>query len=279
MSSGCYNRQHMKVAIQGQVGSFHDLVARKWYGDDCQLVECRSFSDVFEAYKSGEAQAIITAVENTVYGSINEVYQLIASCAVPIIGEVRMPVQQHLIGAAGSQLADIKTIYSHPVALAQSHGNLRRLCPGAELVEFADTAAAVEHVKRLNQPSAAAVGSRLASQLHGLAIIEPNVHDNDANLTRFLVLEKSAVSPKANRSSLLIRTNHQPGALVDVLSVFSKRAINLVKVQSQPIVGQPWQYNFFIVADCAGQLLADCSAQITAAGHKVQILGQYQASE
>ena len=269
----------MKVAIQGQAGSFHALVAEKWYGDKHQLVECRSFGDVFEAYQSGKADAIITAVENTVYGSINEVYQLIASSTATIVGEVKLPVQQHLIGRPDTNLTNVKQIYSHPVALAQSHNNLRRFCPQAELIEFSDTAAAVEYVKQLDSKDVAAVGSLAAAKLHDLPVIQADVHDNDANLTRFLVLEAAANSQNANRSSLIIRTNHQPGALVEALSVFANLDINLVKVQSQPIVGKPWQYNFFVVADCAGSQLAESVRRITQAGHSVRVLGEYQASQ
>ena len=269
----------MKVAIQGQKGSFHSLVAEDWYGSNVELLECQSFQDVFDAYEDSQVDSIITAVENTVYGSINEVYQLIAGSSASIVGEVKLPVHQHLIAVADAQLSDITEIYSHPVALAQSHNNLRRLCPQAKLIEYSDTAAAVEYVKQLNKPGLAAVGSLAAAKLHDLPILQADVHDNQANLTRFLVLEKQANPVGANRSSLLIRTNHNPGALVEVLSVFSERSINLVKVQSQPIVGTPWQYNFFIVADCAGQLLADCVETIVSSDHQVKVLGQYRAGK
>ena len=269
----------MKVAIQGQDGSFHAQVARRWYGDDVTLIECVSFPDVFEAYERGEADAIISAVENTVYGSINQVYGLVEACDAPIIGEVKLPITQHLIGLTGTDLASVQTIYSHPVALAQCRTTLEKLMPQAELVEYFDTAGAVELVKDSADATMVAVAGESAAKLYNLPILHNNVNDSEHNITRFLVLSKhDAPNPEdCNRTSMVITTSHQPGALVEVLQVFAAAGVNLAKLQSQPIVGEPWKYKFFIVADAAGGVLRDIVDDISHSGHNVRILGEYSS--
>jgi len=119
----------MIVAIQGQSGSFHEQVAKQWYGASVDILPCTTFRDVFDAYDSGDADAIVTAVENTIYGSINEVYQRIEACEAPIVGEVKLAIEQMLIANPGTKLTDITEVYSHPVALAQCQGWLKKQLP------------------------------------------------------------------------------------------------------------------------------------------------------
>lgn len=269
----------MKIAIQGQAGSFHADVAAQWYGSDSTLVPCTTFADVFDAYALGEADAMVVAVENTVYGSINEVYQLIESCGVPIVGEVKLPVAQQLIAQSGARPEDITEIYSHPVALAQCRDTLARLCPNAVLIEYFDTAGAVEYVASLDSPTVAAIASRNAAKLYGLPVLHPDVHDSNTNITRFLALDEKVTPPDPNRSSIVVTTNHKPGALLEVLQVFADAGINLAKLQSQPIVGQPWKYKFFIVADTADLVLHEALKRIKKSDHQVTLLGEYHADK
>jgi len=268
----------MRVAIQGQAGSFHDQVASDWYGSSYEMLACTTFTEVFEAYENGEADAIVTAVENSIYGSINDVYQLIEDCEAPIVGEVKQEIDQCLIGKSGTKLSEIKEIYSHPVALAQCRETLHRLCPNAELIEFFDTAGAVEYVASLQNNSAAAVAGAQAASLHRLPLLRQSIQDSPHNVTRFLILEDRETDEDANKSSLVITTNHAPGALVEVLQVFADAGVNLVKLQSQPIIGEPWKYKFFIVVDCAGTQLRELVAKIEESDHQVTLLGEYKAA-
>lgn len=269
---------HMKVGIQGQAGSFHDYVANRWYGSECIVVPHTTFADMFESYAAGDIDAIVTAVENSIYGSINDVYGLIEKCEAPIVGEVKLSIDQCLIGTPEVPLTEITEIYSHPVALAQCRTTLRKLCPNAELFEYFDTAGAVEYVKSCNRPEAAAVAGQAAADLYNMAVIQSSVQDNKNNVTRFLILEPRASDHKATRSSLVVVTNHQPGSLVEVLEVFADAGVNLVKLQSQPIVGQPWKYKFFIVVDCAGVELRKLVNKIEKNDHRVTVLGEYKAA-
>ncbi len=268
----------MRVAIQGQAGSFHEQVAKQWYGDLVEIVPCTSFSDVFATYQRGEADAIVAAVENSIYGSINEVYQLIEECDAPIVGEVKLAIDQMLIAHPGTKLADITEIYSHPVALAQCRTWLTTHLPGATLIEFFDTAGAVEFVRDEAKPHQAAIAGAQAATLYGLPIIQRSIQDSHHNITRFLVLEPLDTPEGADRASLVVTTSHKPGALVEVLQVFADAGVNLAKLQSQPIIGQPWNYKFFIVVDAAGQKLHSLLEQIENNDHSVTLLGEYRAN-
>lgn len=265
----------MRVAIQGQAGSFHEQVAKQWYGDKTEIVSCTTFNDVFAAYANGHADAIVTAVENSIYGSINDVYSLIEECEAPIVGEVKLPIDQMLITRPGAKLSGITEVYSHPVALAQCRSWLHTHVPNAELIEFFDTAGAVEYIKSEKQSHMAAIAGAQAAALYGMPILRRSVQDSSHNITRFLVLEPSEPPVGANRASLVVTTSHKPGALVEVLQVFALAGINLAKLQSQPIVGEPWNYKFFIVVDCAGQKLYDLIAHIEKSDHSVTLLGEY----
>ena len=224
----------MNVAIQGEAGSFHELAAKEWFGEACTIYPCLSFADEFDAFESEDVEAIVCAVENTIYGSINEVYPLIEACSSPIIGEVKLAIAQQLVGCKNTPLDKITEIYSHPVALAQCRETLSRVVPNAELIEFFDTAAAVGHVKQMKDSRAAAIAGVQAAKLHGMPILAKDIQDDAMNFTRFLVIAPQDTPKDACRSSLVITTAHKPGALAEVLNVFARRNINLEKLLSQP---------------------------------------------
>ena len=268
----------MNIAVQGQAGSFHEQAARAWYGSSIDIVPCTTFREVFDAYANGEVDAIVSAVENTIYGSINEVYQLIEACDAPIVGEVKLAIEQMLIACPGTKLEDITEVYSHPVALAQCRGWLKKHLPRAEIIEFFDTAGAVEFIKEEGAKHMAAIASTQAAKLYNMPILARNIHDSNDNITRFLVLEPADTPAGANRSSLVVTTSHQPGALVEVLQIFASAGVNLAKLQSQPIIGQPFHYKFFMVVDCAGEPLYKLARQIEKSDHQVTLLGEYKAA-
>lgn len=265
----------MNIAIQGQAGSFHDQVAAQWFKSSCDIVPCTTFAEVFQAYENGDADAIVCAVENTIYGSINEVYQLIEDCSAPIVGEVKLQINQQLIARSGANEKTITEIYSHPVALTQCRDYLAEHYPNAELIEFFDTAGAVEFVKSLNTDKAAAIAGEQAARLYGLPVIAKDIQDNAHNHTRFMILQDTDTAPGANRATLVVTTSHKPGALAEVLNEFASSGVNLEKLQSQPIVGKPWEYKFYMVVDTAGQTLRDVVARIEKSDHQVTLLGEY----
>ena len=265
----------MRIAIQGDVASFHHVAAMNWHGsDDVAIVPCDSFDEVFGALNRHDAEIGIVAIENSLYGGINHVYDLIESHRYPIIGEVHLQVHQQLIGTPHTPITHV---YSHPVALAQCREYLDTHHPEAVRVEYQDTAAAVAFIKQQNNPGYAAIAGHQAAELHDMPIIAANIEDNPANFTRFLVVQPHGVPPKdANRTSIVITTNHTPGALAGVLTQFAKHNINLSKLQSRPIIGQPWRYRFYLVLDAAGERLHTALQEIAPLTESLTILGEYK---
>lgn len=268
----------MRIAIQGQAGSFHEQAAKQWYGPDATTMPCMTFGDVFQTYARSEADAIVVAVENTIYGTINETYRHIESCSAPIVGEVTLTIQQMLITNPGTKLEDITAVYSHPVALSQCQHFLREHLPQAAQIEYFDTAGAVEFIKQQGSPHLAAIASETAAQLYNMPILKHHIQDAQDNITRFLVLDQTTTVTDANRATLVVTTAHQPGGLLEILRTFADQSINLTSLQSQPIVGQPWNYKFFMTVDAAGQSLQHAINKISSTGHKITLLGEYLAA-
>lgn len=268
----------MRVAIQGVSGSFHHVAAQQWFGDDTTIIPADSFAEVFGILNRHDAEVAVVAIENSLYGSINQVYDLIESHRYPIVGEIHLPIHQQLIGL--SDHASVSRIYSHPVALAQCEQYLDTHFPNAERIEYHDTAAAVELIKELGDHHYAAIAGTQAAIAHTLPIIANDIEDNPANFTRFLVINPHGNAPEqANRTSLVLRTNHTPGALAKVLSAFAAANINLAKLQSRPIIGSPWTYQFYLVVDAAGSQLKEVLRDVEPLTTSLTILGQYRSDE
>lgn len=269
----------MKIAIQGEAGSFHELAAHRWFGTSIDLICCPTFGGVFAAMQNNQADAAVVAVENSLYGSINEVYDLLQKFSFPIIGEIPERIHQNLITLSGTDPKDITQVFSHPVALAQCSEFLDKNLPRAERIELHDTAAAVEHIKDMGNPGYAAIASSSAAALHGLPILQAAIEDQTTNFTRFLVLQKNPTHIQtANKASLILQTNHQPGALYRVLGVFADANVNIVKLQSRPIIGKVWKYQFYLDVQTAGRPLQNFISEITSQGCEITILGEYLAA-
>lgn len=269
----------MRVAIQGEAGSFHHLAGRHWYGSDFAFVACPTFAAVFEALRDGQADQAVVAIENSLYGSINNVYDLLGESGYTIIGELSERIHQHLVGLAGTSTTGVTTVLSHPVALEQCSDWLDAHLPSAERVEFYDTAAAATEVQKRADNATVAIASSLAAELAGLKILQNNIENDPRNYTRFVVIAPSAKTPaKADKASLVLQTSHKPGALYKALGVFTAADINLTKLESRPIVGKVWRYQFYVDVAAAGTRLQEVIKQLEAQDCAVTVLGQYQAA-
>lgn len=241
----------VRVSIQGDAASFHDIAAEQFFGKDSERVFCDTFGGTVGALTNNKVEYALCAIENSLYGSINEVYDLILKNELFICGEVYLRIEQCLIGLPDAKLGNLTAVYSHPVALAQCDAYLDANLHDAKRLEYHDTAASVEMIKQLNDPTVVAIASREAAEMYDMEIIAESIETNKENYTRFVVLTKpqSAMVKNANKTSLIVRTNHTPGALYAALGSFAKRAINLSKIQSRPIVGKAWHYMFYIDID------------------------------
>ena len=270
----------MRISIDGGLGSFHHAAALKWYGNDITIVPCESFKAVFEAIKNGQADAAMVAIENSFFGSINEVYDLLLKYKYPIVGEVPERIHQCLIGITDINFTEITHVYSQSMALAQCSYFIDSNLPQAKRVEHFDTAASVELISKLNDKQSVAIASSLAAKLHNCKVIKKGIENYDSNYTRFLALDpKAKANIKANKASLVLRTSHKPGALYKALGIFAENNANLTKLQSRPIPGKVWKYMFYIDFELAKDNLDTIIAELENIGCTVTFLGKYKSAK
>lgn len=270
------------VSIQGVKHSFHHQAAEQHFGaGTSDYLERESFRQIFDDVLSKEADFGVCAVENSLYGSINEIYDLLLRHGLWVCGEVYLRVGFSLLGLTGSKLEGIKEVYSHPIALAECHVWLDEHLPDVERYENPDTAQSAQDVADWKDGSKAAIAAPSAGKANGLVELASNIENDPHNYTRFLVLRRDR-SPLdfANKTSLIIRTNHQPGALHAALGAFAKRDINLSKLQSRPIAGPTWRYRFHVDVEAGldDNNLQSALDELKELGSEVITLGTYEKS-
>jgi prephenate dehydratase len=270
----------MRVAIQGREGSFHEQAAERLVGSDAELVPCPTFSKVFEALRTGAADRGIAAVENSLHGSINDVYRLLLDPDVWVAGEVFLHIEQYLIAASALDLGRIERVLSQEPALAQCEQWLALNVPEAVLELTPDTAESVRTVLRRADVPWAAVASDRAATAYGGTVLAGPINDDPHNYTRFFLLSSERVdNPDANRTSIVLRTNHEPGSLWHALGAFDTAGINLSKLDSHPIAGDRRHYRFYV--DLEAGLHEDRTTGALQAlerqGCTVHVLGSYVA--
>jgi prephenate dehydratase len=271
----------MKVAIQGIAGSFHHEAAQKMLGTDIELLHCNTFQQVFEAVKSGQADKGVVAVENSLHGSINAVYRLLARNSVWVRAETYLHINQYLIGATHTQLNAIETVLSQAPALAQCELWLDANLPQAHLEETHDTAESVQYIMKNPHEPWAAIAGKHAAELYSGTILAGPINDDDHNYTRFFCLGKDkAHQPAATKTSIILETNHQPGALYNALGAFAAAGINLSKLDSHPIANDKRHYAFYIdfEAGLNDQLEHDVFDVLRHQGCTITIFGSYKAA-
>jgi len=270
----------MKIAIQGQPASFHDQAARQLFDEPIELICCETFSDTFEALADGRADVAVVAIENSLYGTINPVYDLLLKHRPWISGETYVRIHQCLVGLPGTKMHDITEVYSHTAALAQCEAFLADNLPRAKRFEHADTAGAAADVATWADPTKAAIASAAAAERYGLTILAPDIETHHHNYTRFIVLHRERqTAEQANKTSIVLRTAHQSGALHRALGVLEAHGYNMTLLTSRPIIGHHQKYMFYM--DFEAGLDAQTSRafdELRAQGCDITILGSYQAA-
>jgi prephenate dehydratase len=268
----------VKVAIQGELGSFSDEAAVRML-PRATLLPCARSADVFQAVESGAAQAAVIPIENTLAGSVAEHYDLLLTRDVQVRRELHLRIRHNLIVPPRVKLGDLRQVLSHPVALDQCR-NFFRLHPKLQAVPFYDTAGSVRHIMEDKLTDAAGIAAKRAAAQYGGRVLLAGIEDDRQNYTRFLLIEKNGKRVHgANKTSLAFALRNVPGALFKALSVFALRDISLSKIESRPIRGRPWEYVFF-----ADILRGDDEAARNALHHLgeiaefVKILGVYPAA-
>lgn len=272
----------MKIAIQGVKGSFHDQAA-SLINKTAEILPRTKFKDVFAAVRNGEATHGLVAIENSLHGSINEIYRLLDNGDdLWITQTVTLHIKQNLVGYELVSLENLKTknnlvVISHPVALAQVDGWLTANLPKAKREEYDDTASAVQAVVAAKDSSLLAVAGDFASQMYEGTVLEESIQDDPKNYTRFVLFQKGQVVAQNNptHGSVIIQTSHEAGSLLNVLSIFNDYNSNLTKLDSHPIPGDDRHYKFYI--DYELPLRHDeMLISIEKLGYKVKLLGEYR---
>ncbi len=241
-----------QIAIQGIEGSFHDIAAHRYFeGEEVKLVCCDTFEEMFARLKAEQDLLGLMAIENTIAGSLLHNYELLRESGMTIVGEHKLRIKHSIMCLPDEDWQDIREVNSHPVALMQCRQFLDRH-PELKKVETADTAGAAADISRERRHGHAAICHRDAADIYGMKVLQEGIETNKHNFTRFLVLahpEKATALRNRgtiNKASLVFTLPHEEGSLSAILSVLSFYKLNLTKIQSLPIIGQEWQYMFYI---------------------------------
>jgi prephenate dehydratase len=272
-----------RVAFQGEPGAFSEAAAIQLLGGAITTVPRFTLDAAFHAIEEGAADALLAPVENSLAGSVVRVYDLLLENNLTIVAETILHVEHQLIGCPGATLAEIRSVSSHPVALAQcerfflAHPRLKR-------VAAEDTAGSVREVIARGDKSLAGIAGRRAAECYSGSILAENIHDNPENFTRFVLLlppaeAASLAGTDARKMSIAMRLAHCPGALLASLEPFARYGVNLMKIESRPIPGRPWVYQFFLDLEAdSPEKLHLALDSVRPATSDLRVLGLYPAA-
>lgn len=268
------------IAFQGETGAYSELAVLEYFGAEVETTPCRTFEDVFDAVSQGKSSHGMVPIENSLAGSIHRNYDLILRHDVHIVGEYHLRVNHCLLALPGVELGAVQRVHSHPQALAQCEASLTRL--GVERIPETNTASSARLLRERADLHAAVLASRRAAEVYELQILAEDMEDNPANFTRFLAISRQPFQvdepgEDKYKTSIVFSLRNHPGALFKALSVFALRDIDLTKIESRPIPGQPWDYLFYI--DFAGHEKQPQSERALEHLHElapfIRVLGSY----
>ena len=266
----------LTIAYLGPKGTWSHQAALKQFGKSCELIPCQRFKDVFDMVDRGKAQYGVVPVENSSEGSVTAVMDLFVTSPLKICAQINLNIRNSLM--ADIPREHIRILYSHPQVLGQTRNWIQRHFPNAELVETSSTTKASILAKENAAMGAASLGCPLAAELFGLNILEEDVQDQSCNTTRFAVIGRQETQPSGrDRTSLLIRIQHKPGTLAEVVNCFQRHNNNLIRIESRPSKVINWEYVFYI--DAAGHIqespLRETLPELEQHCSMLKILGSY----
>ncbi len=275
----------MRVAFQGEPGAFSEAAAVQLLGAEITTVPRPTFDAVFRAIADGTADALLVPVENSLAGSVVRVYDLLLENNLTITAETILPIELHLIARSGAGLEDVHTVSSHPMALAQCE-RFFSAHPQFQRVPAEDTAGSVREALAHGDRTSAAIAGRRAAEHYGGVILAENIQDNTENFTRFVLLmpaaeaARSVIAADARKMSIAMRIAHRPGALLASLEPFARHNINLRKIESRPIHGQPWVYQFVLEIEAdEPERLDDALVEVRKVTSDLRVMGLYAAAK
>lgn len=267
------------VAIQGIRGSFHHIVSQQFFDKPVDTIECMTFDGVVESLISGESDAVIMALENSIVGSIIPNYALIDKHNLHVVGEHYLDIQHNLMALPNQNIEDIKEVYSHPMALLQCKEFFKEY-PHIKLVEDKDTAEVSERIHLNQLKGIGAIASVKAAEIFELDILAHSIQTIKHNETRFVIVKRTnseVPENEINKASIKFEADHKRGSLATILNVMSDCKLSLTKIQSLPIIETPWKYSFFVdVTFDTYQDFSKAKSIIKIMAADFKILGEYK---
>jgi len=267
----------MKITIQGEPGSFHEVAARQYFNyDEIEIVPCSTFDLTLNRMKNGEAEFAVMAIENARSGSILQNYTLIRESGMKILGEHNLRIVQNLIALPGQTIDDINEIRTHPIAIAQCMDFLNQH-HGITLIESEDTAGSARFISENNLKGVGAIASSHAADLYGLIILAAGIETYKQNYTRFVIVgPEEHGNKRGDKVSICFSTGHKPGSLAKVLVILAELEINLSKIQSVPRLNGEWEYLFYLDLEIHKNTSADVIRRVLEHHtSNLEILGVY----
>lgn len=277
--------QHIKteprVAYAGTRGSYGEAASLAFFDQDCELFAYKTFEDVFVALSQGFIDYGVLPIENSSTGSIAAVYDLLSRYQYYIVGEEEIKARHCLLAPKGASVATITEVYSHPQGFSQSQEFLDDY-PDWKCIPYYNTAIAAEYVAGQNDPTMAAIASRRAGEIYDLEVLAENINFSQTNVTRFVIISRAIeLFEHPSRVSIAFRLPHRPGALYEIIGIFSVFSLNLCKIESRPLLKENWEYLFFIdfTGNISQNTLVNLLPIIQEKAEYFQFLGYYPQFE
>lgn len=270
-----------RVAFQGEPGAFSNQAAHKLLGYDIELAPCETFEQMFSMVESGESDYCLAPIENSLFGSIYQNYDLLLKHNLRIVGETSLRIVHNLIAPPEIKLENVRRVYSHPVALGQcqqffvSH-------PEMQQVVAYDTAGSVKMLMQSREPGAAAIAGATAAEVYGAQILIAGIEDDRQNFTRFFLLTRednaSQPSSEADKTSIALSLENRTGSLFRAMAALALRDIDLTKIESRPLIGRPWEYSFYLdfIGNTSESSVQNALAHLAEFATNIKILGCYR---
>lgn len=273
----------IRIAIQGVEGAFHHEAALHFVdADNAEIIASPTFDDLIANVERGDADCAVMAIENTIAGSLLRNYNLLFNSELKIYGEYFLRIRQNLMAMPGVSIFELEEVHSHPIALEQCTDFLKKY-PFIQVVATTDTALAARNIKQNNLRNIAAIASEEAARLYDLHILAESIETYKKNFTRFLFIARGDVGIKtdlntADKISIVFTTQHKSGSLHSVLAILANNGCNLTKIQSVPVMDNPWNYMFFCDFTLDNiNILNDVLKLVRSQTVSLEVLGVYKA--
>lgn len=275
------NKTTARVAFQGEPGAFSSEAARRLLGDEITFLPRETFEGMFAAVEDGSCDYGLAPIENSLFGSIHQNYDLLLKHNLRIVGETDLRIVHNLIAPPGVKLESVRRVYSHPAALGQC---LRFFAAHPQLQSVAayDTAGSVKMVMEQRAPDAAAIASAAAAEVYGAQVLIKGIEDDPENYTRFLLLAHEdhcgESPPEADKTSIVFTLENRTGSLFRAMAVFALRELDLTKIESRPLIGRPWEYSFYLdlIGHTAEPRVRNALTHLAEFASSIKILGCYR---